>query len=174
MWDPSVLPPFCLPALLFASTAQLLQHSGDLILTSTHLFPILLDQHINLLCLLRFSSLLLWFSVRKEVERRLWERKFGAGSRNILRLGGVSSPLACRKEVRWGWAVDVGASLLKKDKSSEWEGMCILELDSRYSRRGARKNTYAPDMVSDMPAVVTFILAVLPLCFQLQQVPLGI
>lgn len=104
----------------FASVSQLLYHSGDLILTSTHLFPLFLDQLINLVSS-PLHPRLLWFSVvpvRKEVERQLWEGKFGLGSGDIL-LGDVSSPFACREEVRWGWAVDVGASLIKKEKSRQ-------------------------------------------------------
>lgn len=84
-------------------------------------FPYSLISSLTCLVSSPLHPYLLWFSVvpvRKEVERWLWDGKFGPGSGNIL-LGGISSPLACREEMRWGWAVDVGASLIKKEKSRQ-------------------------------------------------------
>lgn len=44
--------------MLFASVSQLLYHSGDLILTSAHLFSLFLDQLTNVLRVLPFASVL--------------------------------------------------------------------------------------------------------------------
>lgn len=138
-WDPSVLPPILLSTMLLS----LCPSSYITVETSSLHQPVcFLYSLITSLTFLVCSSLhpyLLWFSVilvKKEVERWLWEGKFGRGSGDVL-LGGVSSPLACREEERWGWAVDVGASLIKR-KAEKWEGTCTLELDSCYARRGAR------------------------------------
>lgn len=54
----------------------------------------------------------------KEVETQFQKGKFGPGGGAVL-LGGVSSPLVCREEVKWGWAENVGAVLIRKDKTRQ-------------------------------------------------------
>lgn len=89
-------------------------YTGGLIFTS-NLFPVLIWSTI---CCPPHCIPTCFDFLRKEVERQFWKGKFGPGSRAVL-LGGVWSPFDCREEVKWGWTEDVGAVLIRKDKTRQ-------------------------------------------------------
>lgn len=119
-WDPSVLPPFPLPAMLLPLCPSYYITLEALSLYLPACFPYFFDQLMNLLAVVPNASLLaLIFWARR------WKHSFGKGS---LAQGGGEMGLD-----RKCWA-----SLIRKDKTRQMGRVIYsLEVGRCYSRRGS-------------------------------------